>query len=334
MIRRPILFSLCPLVAAIAIGCAAKSVGSIHAESIEGPRIPVRTAGHAGGIVQGLPVIAGGSSWALDKSSKSWLRDCFVFKAGAWAPGPSLPHQLSDPAYASSNGALYLAGGTDGKTESANVLVLRDLPKGWESLTPLPRPVEAASAVVLGKNLYVVGGFSNGHAVNDLWRLDLRTSNASWEKLAPFPADARGYSAITTTGSRIYVFGGFTSPPYAASARVFDDAYQYDPQTNQWSKSAIAPLAGYGWTAAEASPTQVLLAGRVAEVGVVGDELWMVDLNSADVRRVGSLVTPNCCAPLIPMGEHRWWYVGGEPDTNRSRSDRVSIIQLKQSPLP
>jgi N-acetylneuraminate epimerase len=291
-------------------------------------------AGHAGGIVEGLPVMVGGSSWALDKSSKRWLRDCFVFQAGQWKSAPSFPRPLSDPAYASADGTLYVIGGTDGTNESTEVLALHDLSKGWQQLTPLPFPLEAAAAVVLSQKLYVFGGFSQKRALNDLWSLNLQAKDAAWQKCAACPAEGRGYCAMTLVGSQIYVFGGFTSPPYAKQVSIFDDAYCYDPASNQWSKLGLASFPGYAWTAVAASPTEVLLAGRVSQVGQVNDDLWLVNLKSLETHRIGKLITPNCCAPLIPLGERTWWYAGGEPDTNRSRSDRTSVIQLNPGDQP
>ena len=72
-----------------------------------------------------------------------------------------------------------------------------------------------------------------------------------------------------------------------------------------------------------------MLTGRAAEIGKVSDEILLVDLSTLNVRPIGRLMIPGCCMPAIPVAPRTWWLPGGEPDTNRSRSDRTSIVKLE-----
>src|ERR1044071_8680417 len=93
----------------------------------EGPELPYGIAAHAGGKVRNTPVVTGGSSWSHDKTKKQWHRETLVFVDGKWKQGPLLPTARSDLAYASDDTALYVAGGTDGKAATREVLRLSDV---------------------------------------------------------------------------------------------------------------------------------------------------------------------------------------------------------------
>ncbi len=327
-----------PLAIVLLIGCAAASSppaseAAIAAQVSEGPPIPVATAGHIGGIVSGVPVVAGGSSWSEDRKTKRWNRECFVFRDGKWSPGPSLPQSLSDAAYASGPDGLYAAGGTDGKAASNLVLHLASTSAdaAWQPLAPLPEPVEAASGAILSNTFYVVGGFSDGKASNRLWALDLDKPGATWRNLAPLPADGRGYVAFVASGSQLYLFGGFVLPPYQPKAAIFADAYRYEPASNAWARLEGLDLPGYAWTATAIGKDQIMLTGRVPELEHISDEIWLVNLQSLHVRSIGRMVIGACCIPSIPVASRTWWLPGGEPDTHRSRTARNSVVKLQGS---
>src|SRR4051812_8200713 len=167
-----------------AIGCSVATErgarGELSAIVVEGPRLPVTTAGNAGGIIDGKPVVAGGSSWSADKTTKSWLTECFVCRDGNWIAGPPLPQPLSDPAYASDASGLYIAGGTAHKVATDQVLRLTTTAQAghWETMPSLPAAVEGASGAISSHTLYVFGGFSQDKASNALWSLDLQSRNA------------------------------------------------------------------------------------------------------------------------------------------------------------
>src|SRR2546423_7205737 len=89
-------------IAMVAIGCSVATErgarGQLSAKVVDGPRLPVTTAGNAGGVIDGKPVVAGGSSWSADKTTQRWLTECFVCRDGNWIARPSLPPPPSDPA--------------------------------------------------------------------------------------------------------------------------------------------------------------------------------------------------------------------------------------------
>lgn len=297
----------------------------------EGPRLPLAVAGHFGGLVGGVPVVAGGSSWSGNPKTKSWRRECFLYREEKWVRGPDLPYPLSDAAYAADARGLFAAGGTTGERATDRVLQLVDASPSsqWRELASLPQPVEAASGAVAGSTLYVVGGFTGGRASNRLWALDLDKPGARWRSAAALPAPGRAYSAFVNTGESLLLLGGFVSPPYEQKLAIFADAYCYDPSSDKWLEVKLPGLEGYAWTASLVGHRQIMLTGRVSPVGQIHDDIWILDLDRLSAKSIGRLVTPACCMPAIRMRENVWWLPGGEPDTQRSRTDRTSVIQLQ-----
>jgi N-acetylneuraminic acid mutarotase len=315
-------------------GCssdASPHSASLRAQVREGPALPFPVAGHVGGIVGGKPVLAGGSSWINNRTTKKWHHESLVFRDGTWVPGPPLPQPLSDSAYAWDAGGLYLAGGTDGSKPTNLVLVWSSVAEAasWRALPPLPETIEAAAGAIAGSTFYVFGGFSGGKASNRLWALDLRSGDATWRQLAALPAPGRAYSSMVAVGSDLILFGGFTSPPYTTAVTIFSEAYRYDIAADRWQQHSDFNLPGYAWTATAIDGKHIMLTGRVAEVGKVSDEIWLVDLTDNSARAMGNLVIPSCCMPAIPVSQGTWWLPGGEPDTNRSRTNRTSIVQIE-----
>jgi hypothetical protein len=83
------------------------------------------------------------------------------------------------------------------------------------------RPPSRAGQTVslVGDALYVFGGCHISDVFNDLWRLDLRTSAPTWEKLTVAgtpPAPRVGHAAVVL-GDRIVFSGGRGSPTAGAS---------------------------------------------------------------------------------------------------------------------
>jgi len=334
LLRVIIAAQLMVLLAVICAGCGHSSRTSSPTRFLavisEGPAIPISAAGHAGGMVAGDPVVAGGSHWSADKSTKRWLHECFVFRDGKWSPGPSLPHPWSDCAYASFPGGMIIAGGNDGKNPIDKVLQLNGSPDhpAWKPLTSLPETIEAASGAIISNTIYVAGGYAGGKPSSRLWALDLSVPGAAWKSLAPLPAPGRGWAAMVAVDSKLYHFGGFVYPPFTEKVTVFGDAHCYDPSQDKWTRLEGFDMTGYGWTATAVDNQSIMLTGRCPKVSETSDDILLLNLRTLETKKLGTLPGHGCCMPAIPMGEKTWWIPGGEPDTNKSRTAKNSIITL------
>ena len=322
------------------VRCAAGPVlpasGAEHEAQIsEGPQLPLAVAGHAGGLVDGLPVVAGGSSWPLDPKTgekfKKWQEECFIFRDGKWLRGPSLPNPLSDSAYASGPDGLYVAGGVHGKDEMDGVFHLGSATAyaSWHSLPSLPQPVEGATGAFAGGKFYVFGGFSDGKISSSLQALDVNGAHPVWKSLAPLPALGRAFSALVAADSGLYLFGGVVYPPYQKTTAIFADVYRYDIAQDRWQLVQGLNLPGYGWTATVVNGQQIMLTGRVPALERVSDEILLVNLETLHVNLIGRMVTPACCMPAIQTSPQSWWLPGGEPSTTAIRTARTTIVSLE-----
>lgn len=113
----------------------------------------------------------------------------------------------------------------------------------WEPLPPLPEPRSSHDAVVIGDELYVVGGWQLGDSERNwhetAWMADLSNETVKWKKL-PAPPFRRRALSLGHLAGKLYVIGGMQREG-GPTTRV--DVY--DPANRQWvvGPSMIDPNA-------------------------------------------------------------------------------------------
>jgi N-acetylneuraminic acid mutarotase len=105
-----------------------------------------------------------------------------------------------------------------------------------------------------------------------------------------------------------------------------NDIYRYNQETDEWTRLKDLPLKGYAWVAQAVDDNFILLTGRAD--GNIHSGIWILDLRNSSMKEVGSLITSSTTAPLVKVGENRWWLIGGEPDANKNRTGVISVIRL------
>jgi N-acetylneuraminic acid mutarotase len=306
--------------------------GTQPAEVTEGPAMPSARGSHAGAILNGsVVVIASGSAWSADRTTKKFLSDTLLFEAGHWEAGPPLPHPAVEAAFAADKEHLYIVGGfTDFDkplSDGFDLSLDRNKKLRIEPLPPLPVRHVGGAAAILDSQLFLAGGYANGTITNKVWTLDLRRANRHWVDGPPFPAEPRAYSALVAAGGQLYMLGGMVADGEAM--RVFKDVFQYDPKTKRWKILGKLPTAGYCWAAVplDKDERKLLVGGRAD--GVIHDDLWIVDLSNLDVRGVGRSIITQTCAPLVRIKRSTFWLIGGEPDADKHRTEKVTQIRLR-----
>jgi N-acetylneuraminic acid mutarotase len=276
-------------------------------------------------------VVASGSAWSADRMTKSFLSDTLVYAAGKWKPGPPLPHPAVEAAFASDKQHLYIVGGLTGAdTPSADAFDLsldREGRLRIESLPPLPVQHLGGAAAVLGGRIFLAGGYADGKITNRMWELDLSQAMRHWVDGPQFPAEPRAYSALVAAGGELYMLGGMVAE--GKSMRVFKDVFQFSPKSNTWKKYGELPTAGYCWAAVpiDKDEHELLVCGRAD--GVIHDDLWIVELSNLSVRGIGRSVITQTCAPLVRITGSMFWLIGGEPDADKHRTEKVTQIRLR-----
>jgi hypothetical protein len=180
-----------------------------------------------------------------------------------------------------------------------------DLATGkWTPFSPLPRPRSSHDAVVLGNQLYVVGGWNlqagrSGEFHGTLETCDLAAENPEW-KTVPTPFKRRALSAAVHEG-KLYVLGGMEESGAPTTAVAV-----YDPASGVWSEGPSfhgVGLEGFGSTAyvVGGKLTLVTLSGAIQQLSADGRS-WQV---------AGQLEHPRFFARLVPLPDGRGAIVAG-----------------------
>lgn len=207
-------------------------------------------------IVQEAPSIyvSGGSCGiAMDSAER------FNPRTGQWETLPSMCIPRRAGATASTGGRFYVLGGVDVPRfvggdvyeDKYRPEVFDPVLNRWELLPAMNRPYTHAAATALGGYVYVFGGLSFGHVLDQAQRLGL---NGQWECLDPMPTP-RFECTATATNGRIYVIGGSNICGEALCCME-----SYEPLSGQWRQLPDMRQARYGCAAAA-------LKGRVYVFG-------------------------------------------------------------------
>ncbi len=213
----------------------------------ESAATPVGTRFHAAAYLDGYLYQIGGDTnrWAPTNSVRR-----LELASGEWETRNYLPAPQYGMDAVSSGGKLYLAGGSDDRTDPndpgphtfLNTLwVYSPSENKWSAAAPLPAARAFASAVGYGKKLYVLGGEAdNGVYQRSLFIYDM--DKAGWSMGTPMN-EARGYAAAAVVDGKIYVAGG-----YAGADTVLQTMEIYDIATNRWTDGPALPKpwAPYG----------------------------------------------------------------------------------------
>ncbi len=126
------------------------------------------------------------------------------------------------------NGKVYMFGGKDSDGYVDNVRVYDIKADSFTNASALPMHFEYARSAVLGKDIYILGGFDeNNNTLKSVYKYD--TLNNTFTKTADLP-ETLAYFEVCAFGNKIYMFGGMDS-----NGEYSDKAYVYDPAANKWS---------------------------------------------------------------------------------------------------
>ncbi len=186
--------------------------------------------------------------------------------------------------------------------------------KTWQDFISLPAPRSSHDAVVLGDQLYVLGGWQLVGGTNKpAWPanglvLDLAHPKSGWREI-PQPFQRRAL-ALAAIGSRVFCMGGMDSnnePTLAVDI--------YDTASGQWTKGPDLPKGKFKGFSCSA----IAQAGRVYVTAFQGDLLRLAtDSQSWEV--VGHLEHPRMAHRLVTAGSTQLIALGGE-DGEKKRPD-------------
>lgn len=325
-----VVVSVCTLGCGSQVRVAEQASRPGAAQVTAGVPLPSGRGNHAGGMVGGKVVVAGGTAWSADRTTKSWLSDSLVFDDGQWKPGPPLPKGVSEPAFASDASGIYVAGGRHSATETSDAVRRLSSVDGklrWDELRKLPTTVSAGAGDIIDGRFYVACGSIDGAPSNRVFALDASKPQAEWVEVKALPGPPRMYPAVAACGGSLYVLGGMRTVKDAQGKNAMEvhrDVYRYDPKADAWQRLGDLPAGGYAWAANAIDDKTLLLVGRAD--GVIREEIWRVSLADLSVRGLGRPIIQTTCAPVVRVNGNTWWLIGGEPDSMKTRTEKVSVI--------
>lgn len=151
----------------------------------------------------------------------------------------------------------------------------------WVKLAPFPEPAEELIGVAAGGKMYVFCGLAPGwKPIGMVYEYD--PSANKWTKKKTMPLLSH-HVAFTEYRGKIYAFGGFKYPDSGPAWEQIDNAWEYDPASDNWR--ALAPM-----------PTK-----RGSPVAVtVGDKMYVIGGATTAATAKGMPVHPQ--RPHISVG--------------------------------
>ncbi len=175
------------------------------------------------------------------------------------------------PAVAALNGKIYVFGGFNRNTWSANssVEIYNIATNRWTTGASMPTPRSWARAVVLDNKIYVLGGVGYGYR-GDVEVYDPATN--TWETKASFSRERYLHAAVAYNG-KIYIIGGDSWEQ--GYNEVWDDIQEYDPSTNTWTRKTPMPSPANGLDAVAVNGKIYVLGGLgVVRVYDIATDRW------------------------------------------------------------
>src|SRR5947207_3139331 len=129
----------------------------------------------------------------------------------------------------------------------------------WTKLAAFPEPAEELLGASAGGKMYVFCGLAPGwKPIGMVYEYD--PAGDKWTKKKPMPL-ASHHVSFTEYKGKIYAFGGFVLPQSGPAAWVpIDNAWEYDPATDNWK--ALAPLP-----TKRGSPVAVTVGDKMYVIG-------------------------------------------------------------------
>lgn len=184
----------------------------------------------------------------------------------------------------------------------------------WTQLAPLPEGRSSLDAAILGRSIYVVGGWNlQGESSGDaqwhesMLRFDLDDPQAGWQTL-PGPGYKVRALTVAAHGDRIVALGGMTPRGFTRKVAI------YDTISKIWSEGPelLADHAAAGFASSAFS-----LAGNLYNAGASGI-LYRLSPDASAWQVADHLMFPRNFLRLLPAGQDRLLAIGGTGAVGRT----------------
>lgn len=229
------------------------------------------------------------------------------------------------------NGKLIRIGGFTAKNDEgedhqlwsqSDVAIYDPATEQWTDLPPMPQPRSSFDAVVLGDQVYVVGGWNmQGDAeaewLQTAYSIDLSASSPQWQPLPEPPFQRRALS-VAAIDNKIYAIGGMQSDG-GPTTRV--DVF--DTKTQTWSRGPS--LQGKGMDGFGSS--SFATGGRLY-VTTYSGALQRLANDGQSWEMLDQLERERFFHRLLPIAENQLVVVGGA-SMSSGKFEEIDVIEIQ-----
>ncbi|MEM7233490.1 MAG: hypothetical protein AAF517_15035, partial [Planctomycetota bacterium] len=199
----------------------------------------------------------------------------------------------------------------------------------WTDLAPLPKPRSSLDAAVVGRKVFVAGGWNlQGESSRDApWHEDIECFDLDHPEKGWKSLDGPGYVtralSVAAHRGRLFVMGGIQRRGFTRKTSIFD------PGTGAWSEG---PELHSDSRSAGFATSSFATGGKLYMTGSSG-VLYQLSADEKQWNVASRLIFPRMFLRLLPASNDRLLAVGGL-GTGMGRVPSVESISLKRSSGP
>lgn len=228
-------------------------------------------------VLNGQLIIAGGANFpttpAVEGGTKRLHNHVFIQEGQSWTHTCKIPTPLAYGGSFVIDNNLYIIGGNNGNSPTADVNVLSRVNDWFEinRATSLPMAVEQFGYAFHNHTIYVAGGMTQDGGSRAAFAGKVNKAKIEWTTLPSLPEPLVQPIAFVADG-RLYVWGGFNPE----SKEIFTTGWRLDEENAQWEPVGEpqdnAPFVG--------SSVVSLSDGRTVVIGGVDKEIFSWGLSA------------------------------------------------------
>lgn len=279
------------------------------------------------GQIQGRLTVAGGCNFpnkpASDGGKKVFYDAIYQYQTDSnqWTLVGSLPQPLAYGCSIQTEKGLLCIGGNNNQGASASVYLIQEGKNGIQihSLPDLPTSIDNGAATRIGQSVYVTGG-NQTERKQTLYRMNLKTPQKGWERLASYPGLPRLQPVLVADGHRLILIGGYSFSP-AKEVFLPTDLLAFDTRIQNWETLTRLPedfnsshVGGVGFV----HQHQLFLLGGVN--GLIFRQALEGKLGNNYLRHPISWYQFNAKVAVFHLKSHRWKVLPELPRSNRAGS--------------
>ena len=208
------------------------------------------------GTSNNMLLVAGGCNFpeipVWDGGTKAYYNDAFALEKTSsgqykWHTGFKIPYKVAYGVSITTSEGIICIGGNNNSESFSSVFLMRWDPLSNQIITEnfpsLPFPISQMSGALVGKIIYLAGGYVNGAFSNAFLSIDLSkkgTSEFKWKQLPDYPGPARVQAIAVGQNAaeekHFYLFSGSSYPDNLKDPLILTDGLEYNPKTKTWTK--------------------------------------------------------------------------------------------------